>query len=1711
MNVNFSRVTSAAATLLPLISSLFAVALAGTAAGAQPPRPTEAQSQVNPFPKAGGNTQNRGRASDDKYWGIADDNFLWNQLPLARIPTQNGTETVGASTWTYPQAINNRPGGDGRLVNPYGAPVSDFISPGITVDNVLAPALLPGGAALPVAVTLIAQPGVTNAGALWAAGTVVGPSENPNGQNYTRTLAVPRPTAAALDYINTNPTATFTWYPNIPGEAGVVRRYAIRVILPNIVDETTEVRISDARYTVFYSFRDRAGNIQNRSKVCFVSQSSDSTASAKYLSDTPNGTPSYFPFFSEASYGTVGGPSQRAQVVLDNTTADDPSTDADGANNQYVLADALQFEQRVAVVSSTPTLTSPHGGRKADVNGAVVAGSRQPGTGPNYQVGDNGTVASVGGGVIMPNSAYGTNGFIGDPRDPLYSGNPNDFSVLFMGPEAYVRPKVLPDQYNGVYPFIRTIGTYSPIAQPGSPIDIDPISGQPNGNAIVPPISLVLPTTLPADPNESVGTRLQIDPASAIAGPELPNIPIQRVSANNFQSYRLNANAAPDYNLTDPAGSNKPVPLYSQIQVILARTVYVPDPETGVSNANLDGTRTIEAGEVLGLDWQTGAVIWRFPDRTYLPQQPRTPSQPSLKQPGFPTQEVPGQGLRNPIIGYEKRPVYTGNTIASYVDVLQRPINQVPGIQGYDVDGNGVIDDTEVFIAPQGDNASAGLAGSVTISGQIPVNGDVQIPVYRPLNVVPPPFNANVTPVAGVSTNTPPDSGIVGVTLAPAGRYKPKLSATVTDPLAPVLATVAYVASNNGVVYAFDPYGNNDNAYTEQEFVARTPVEDSLTPRRIGRFRPGTTNVLWTFNANSLPRLRAGQFRGNPAINPPTQNESVEQYNKRLFGEVPATLGFGGASPVIAYRKDENDPSIDRLTEEPRLFIGNQNGVMYALDASARSLSATAGVVGTLPFHKGEQPANTIYGIPSTNLPVGSVAVANIAADARYRLDLKWWFETQAQSEAGGGAINSIAAVSINRMTAGAKPALSINPLVEKGVYFTSAAGRVYCVDWTGPVWKTYGSEIEGQNVGHDVSLIWNGRDPSALNAQPGFPLPPTTGETTIAYAFSSNLNDNYRFHNQRSANALARPDLTEGKIRPRWVYPSQYVDTRGPGYLTPRQAEGQALSEIFPNASPYDDGVTAPIFGAPTLLDFPWTDPATNITIIRHFVAFAANDRVDGDTTPASGKVYLLDQAGDRRDFVTNPKPAAGTLRTRVYSSPVDQYLVRNEPLGRAAPAWTYRFQYGTYDAQGNLQIQNNANPAQSLNHGTQYLGDASDVAGVADFQAVAQSQPSRRILPTLFFGSTGRIYAIDFDLATGLFTRWRPEGTAQPVPMPILNGVVRDELIPENIPASNPNSEMLPVPARPAELVASGLQFRPILARTMPLLNDPSSVDGSITITGGPLQTRDSNINGTTPPTGLRTSPRKPTNDPPVLSPPGVGIDVAAVANRFQTTPGSNLTLTTDRAVNQEIDDPLTTTRGSRNPESSLTVFPDIEQDPVADRSFQFPTLFVTTAGVSSGLSPISTGGLYQISTNLDGEDSDTVTNPLGSSLQPVGDPQTSSRGWAFAEDLLRFNNSGHVFQIARIGIGGAGTGVSIMDTGLFLRHRPRAAAYLTGEPDSPANYAPVVPVTTEGFGGVLKPLGVGALTATSPQRASRSATGPQRSVLRQECRGSVYSSYP
>ncbi len=976
--------------------------------------------------------------------------------------------------------------------------------------------------------------------------------------------------------------------------------------------------------------------------------------------------------------------------------------------------------------------------------------------------------------------------------------------------------------------------------------------------------------------------------------------PTNPVNASGVQpSLRTNQNR---YEYTDASSNVFPIPLFSHMQSLVPRTEYVTDPKSA------DGLGTLSVGCVYSVDWTTGAPIWRFPDRTYLPV-------------GFKDQydnPVAGAGLRNP----------------DTTDAGGNVIPTVPGIGAYDRNGDGYISDDEVYIVGQGGNNNGGIEAGITIVPRIYTRATevgTKAPAYDDT------WNPYTSPTAGINSSNVNVSPIRGVVNVPAGRY--------SQPDAPqnaVEASIALVASDNGVLYAIDPHGNNDNRY-----YAPTAAISAADPTAIGTYHAGSTNAMWTFSVLTPSKTAA---------------DTVQTYNQKLKDSIPATGAWAHSTPVIAYAKEDTDLSLNRFTDEPRLFIGNSNGVLYALNAVADPGEviippSTVATPTSFPYRK---KLDAVGGTP----------------------DVRWWFETEA-------AITTAPAVSP-----------SIHPQYQgnntpkaKGVYVTSNDGRVYSLDWDGPV------------TGPDkiTSLIFSGSNAGLLN-------------------------DNFRFHNANSTAPFARADGTEGTVRPRWVFPSRYRDLNGDGNNSELDGKPADSSNVYPDYPVERQTRLAPINSAPSLMDYPWLNPVTGLWEIKKYVAIAAND-LNGSKSPTSGRVYLLDQVGDRRDTSVKPVKKDVADGTKVaFGQPDDMYAPTEYTFSDATPAWTYRPVYKRYnDTTGtseNVQARNR--PGQQF----------TPVGGVADDPTNINTVglPEKRILPTLFAGGlSGRLFALDIDPQTGLFFRWRGNVT-ETKPFVPLPDTYTDA---DNTPNNEPVSRRLDPPNATLEAVSvvggATLTARPPFVRIVKALGAQDIV--SITVSGGPQQNRNHPY-ATAAPVNGPTVPALPTNNAPSLLNPGV--PYTAAGGTVPTTnvqpfywdknnvdafmAGTPLDFTkypllavpaldiTGRFTNQDHDDPAATTRGTyADPDPAVVGNSLAAINPELNRAYQYPVLAVT-----------SSDGLFSlISTELDGLDSLTQT------------PGTDSEylmGWAVTTDPLRANPM-RPFLLSMRGPGGPGTQVAMI----------------------------------------------------------------------------------
>ncbi|MDX1933951.1 MAG: hypothetical protein SFU56_15230, partial [Capsulimonadales bacterium] len=1036
--------------------------------------------------------------------------------------------------------------------------------------------------------------------------------------------------------------------------------------------------------------------------------------------------------------------------------------------------------------------------------------------------------------------------------------------------------------------------------------------------------------------------------------------PAAPIDADNHDVYRTNlANAS---NLT----TNPPVPFMSHFQVISARTEYVLDPRDEA------GIGTIPVGKVYANDGATGAPIWQFPDRTYAPSNVRNRL----------------VAVRDPVTGV------TGNAAP------------IPGIFELDKDGDGVISDDEVFIVGQGNNVSGGIFASLSYQPRVKVRGNVQLPMYDRVTEA---NGRRRTRIRAFRNNVaPPQPWVMD---SPPGRY---YSAAWMPGGAnqPVEVGVVFVGAANGVLYALDAYGNNDNDYSPH------PTDSRI----FGEFRNGTTNILWTFGKTSLPRQN---YQGSNNL-----ETTTELYYRRLQREIPATDSFGASTPVFAYQRDGRDidpnsytpadpnAALDPLTEELRMFVANRNGVLYALDAAADAgvrITATGVVVGVanLPIRKDSYTVQAYF---------------NNQVIASPRSDVRWWFRAR-------GGIDATPAVSVLRQDAGEgtirkrpnapgtnKPRFGGTPQqqAEKGVFVTGLDGRLYTLDWTGPIKATPNGN------GTDKPINYSDATGQLLDA--------TLDSGRLVSNAAINLNDDYQFHNVTPATPRAIADRREGTIRPRWTFPNLYQDIDGSGNRideptdtaqanTTRKtddpnaeiAPAAVVGRTLANASTTLGPITVP----PVLVDFAWKDPvvATSQYVQKSFVLVQANDAVTSGLPATESRLYLLDQVGDRVNLLTNTTVRTLGAQQRVISHPRDRWSPK-VLLGDAPPAWTYRYVFDTFNTGGttasiDMALRNNPFDASATGR--------------------RQGVPGRKTLPTVYVGGVGSVYAIDFDFHTSLFTRYRPllrnTGTV-PNPLRFTENLTPVPSVP-GVDALYPGVEAVADRLAPTDPLLTvngrGLADRRILVRSVPLVGVPSRVS-SITITAGPPQNRNSDVPvpGRPAPT-VPTVPLLPTNDAPIYRPDYTSPDSTL---RFDAT---DPTRDFSRFVNQDINDPLSTTAGAFNTDPNQTLQTRNNQ------AFQYPMLMVTDVD----------GNLHAVNSNTEGED--RISDPARS--YTVGWPL-----YGFTDQIERQFTQIHSLQFSIQGPGGPG-GVAVITNAYFPSLDPAYAntARAAANPTDPFRYYP------------------------------------------------------
>ena len=1221
---------------------------------------TEKQSPVNPFPFGGGDAQNRSWAALDMYWGVTDANYPDFRAPLSRLSDYN--PDLMADGWTFP-----------RLTDPYhviGAPLSAN-NPNSLNHTVVAPLFAYAFSdGISQGTTFTAVTGLN------LPSTGVNSPSSFGGNGYYEAGAVARPAANATTYDVTqkfvwrldNPGATITTAGatiTIPGAPGQQRTYRIFVHIPTPTTPTgttpgglPENRIDDARYTIYYYLLS-GGIYYPRQQVCMASQINGTDYELKAM----DGSTITVPLFSSATFTTPGmasvaAPGQTGQgtpnvtvPIVQGVAIDDTTSNA--TSPAFVLADSIMLEPNSDSVQATPTITPPHGGSflTSTTGIGTTAAPVQTTTylpdspDPAYNNTANAPHQSD------PYSVYNdtplnTFSFINDAFDPRYGGAgyanyvPWNPSSIFAGPRSLIDARFS-----------------------GTGADGKQYNGQQVG---------------PIDPylSDRPTVYQPLNPATPIVNQNLP-VPARSSDATNNDTYRISPTVT--------------VPYFSHYQVLLAKTSFVQDPENGVPDNQKTGVKTIAVSAVYALDWLTGAPVWRFPDRTYLP----TGAVSNGKA-------IPEAGLRNPQSGF---------------DITGAPVFTVPGIVAIDRNGDGQIEDDEVYIGASqnvvatdgktytvttGNNTGGAINASVTLAPRVPVQGHVQVPVH----------DVNWTP-ARLTQTVPQSTDIYQVADAAPGRYYSNLNGSY----APVPVGMAFIAAGNGVLYAVDAYGNNDTRYFPGTAIGNS-LADPYYGTSFGTYQAGTTNVFWTFSETNHAEQTT---------------ETHTTYYQRLAQEIPGTSSFGASAPVLAWNYTDAElaqatPPSDAGAAALRLFVGNTNGVLYAMDPNADAgFSAVLQPPGggppvpqgvrDLPFIKGAQVTQTSNADYYGTLGADATLLAHQA-------DLTWWFRTV-------GSINYSPAVSPYRHD---QTSFNNGPKA-KGVYVSTAGGYVYAVDWAGP-----------QFVGSGTTLTFDG-----------------TGAKAMA------LNDDIYDHQviaDEAANFV--PDTQQGTVRPRWTFPNLYrSNTQATANKTADQVADMAISaQDYGGKILAEPSALGAVQNAPVLMDFWWKDPDVNgsTATLLDYVVVVANDPAPEGGTSIESRVYLLDQIGDRVNYLTNPRATSAATTGRAISQPRDKFspktlIANTDSTIPSGVAWTYRVVNEAYPANGATpqaqdafatQLRNtplfnnlvNGNPSADNYSFDPAVPITSATVAFTLFTNAAGNlneyvhQPARRMVPTVFVG---------------------------------------------------------------------------------------------------------------------------------------------------------------------------------------------------------------------------------------------------------------------------------------------------------------------------------------------------------------------------------------
>ena len=250
---------------------------------------------------------------------------------------------------------------------------------------------------------------------------------------------------------------------------------------------------------------------------------------------------------------------------------------------------------------------------------------------------------------------------------------------------------------------------------------------------------------------------------------------------------------------------------------------------------------------------------------------------------------------------------------------------------------------------------------------------------------------------------------------------------------------VVVVGDNNGMVYCLDAIGNGDGTSNAnvldptsgQPITIPQPTYNTATPPLqvdAAGYTPhvGTTHAYWMYRPD--PRLPKDITTGLVKATPDP------------LSDLPVPASFGPASPTIFVDPSKTTSPAAATDSNAIVYVGNSNGVLYALNAIGVSIDGTT----NLTFQSTGDTFNASLDIRNTPGVFPAVAADAVVPTCQPQ----WWFTLRGASPATAATsadIESAPALYVTKTATAYVPTVYIGSAHEQEA--TSNEGRLYALN----------------------------------------------------------------------------------------------------------------------------------------------------------------------------------------------------------------------------------------------------------------------------------------------------------------------------------------------------------------------------------------------------------------------------------------------------------------------------------------------------------------------------------------------------------------------------------------------------------------------------------------------------------------------------------------